>query len=316
MLADILANEPEVEAIAKVIALIKPDVIALTDFDYDHDQIALTEFAALISEFNATFPYLYAPLPNSGRPSGVDQDGDGRFGEPEDAVGYGRFWGDSGIAVISRHPILYDEIRSFNDFIWSDLPDHKASRLSQELQRLPLSTSSHASIPIQTPLGRVTLLVSASTAPVFDGPEDRNGRRNIDELHLWRHLIMQADAPIAPPFVMAMNANLDPEDGEGFHDDLKAFLSSSLVIDPSPSSLGGAEAADADHAGPAALDTVDWPDERPGNLRVGYVLPDPSWTVLGSGVFWPSTNAEASRLLGADGNLAGFHRLVWVDLFR
>jgi hypothetical protein len=35
----------------------------------------------------------------------------------------------------------------------------------------------------------VHFLVSHSTLPVFDGPEDRNGRRNFDEIRFWADYI-------------------------------------------------------------------------------------------------------------------------------
>ena len=50
---------------------------------------------------------------------------------------------------------------------------------------LPLSSKSHWDVPVR--IGNVTLhlLASHPTPPAFDGAEDRNGRRNHDEIRFW-----------------------------------------------------------------------------------------------------------------------------------
>ena len=310
LLADILSEDEQVLAIASTIAHVDPDVIALTDFDYDHEAVALTAFSDLLARLGSQYPHAYAPLPNAGQPSGLDIDGDGRFGEPEDAVGYGRFWGDGSVAVLSKWPIDAAGIGDLSGIKWANLEGNRSDGLPEGIRQLPVSSSAHIIVPIDAPQGPFNLLVSAATAPVFDGPEDRNGRRNADELLLWQTHLEGAKER----YVLAINANLDPYDGEGLHDAMTGFLASGLTQDPNPTSLGDIAAADPDHRGPPELDTVDWPDGRPGNLRVGYVLPDPDWRVEAAGVFWPDPSEPNANLLGADGLAAGPHRLVWVDL--
>ncbi|WP_353620371.1 hypothetical protein [Paracoccus aerodenitrificans] len=58
------------------------------------------------------------------------------------------------------------------------------------------------------------------------------------------------------------------------------------------------------------MDTADWPDGKPGNLRVSYVLPSAGMEVLDAGVVWP----EAGEELYLAARTASAHRLVWVDL--
>ena len=48
--------------------------------------------------------------------------------------------------------------------------------------QLRLSSKSHWDVPVRTPGGTVHLLASHPTPPVFDGPENRNGARNADEI--------------------------------------------------------------------------------------------------------------------------------------
>ena len=125
---------------------------------------------------------------------------------------------------------------------------------------------------------------------------------------LWRRKLEAQEGP----FVLAFNSNLDPFDGEGQTETMRDFLSDPIVQDPQPTSLGAAEVASTNHIGPAALDTVDWPDPSPGNLRVSYVLPSRHWRVEAAGVFWPSASDPDHALIASD--QAGAHRLVWVDL--
>jgi hypothetical protein len=152
----------------------------------------------------------------------------------------------------------------------------------------------------------------SATPPVFDGPEDRNGLRNRDELQLWLQVLDGQFGPVPQDFVIAGNANLDPADGDGLREAMTAFLVDPRLTDPLPRSPGGQAAADPDQTGDPALDTADWPDNAPGNLRVDYVLPAAAWTVTGSGVFWPAPDDPDAALADA----AGPHRLVWVDLRR
>jgi hypothetical protein len=161
----------------------------------------------------------------------------------------------------------------------------------------------------------IDLLVWSATPPVFDGPEDRNGLRNRDELRLWTAVLDGTLGPApGPHFVIAGNANLDPADGDGLRAAMAAFLADPRLTDPRPASAGGLAAADAGHAGDPALDTADW--TGPGNLRVSYVLPAAAWDVGASGVLWPSPEDSAAPLSAGDLASAGPHRLVWVDITR
>ena len=81
-----------------------------------------------------------------------------------------------------------------------------------------------------------------------------------------------------------------------------------------PRSVGAVGEADASHLGDPALDTADWSDDGPGNLRVSYILPSTDLRVIESGVFWPVSDDPFAAMLGDDGVAAGPDRLVWVDI--
>lgn len=309
LLRDIVrGKDPGIAAAADVIARNAPDILALQGFDWDHDGAALTAFAALLETRGLAYPHRFAARPNAGMATDLDLDGDGRLGGPGDAQGFGTFSGQGGIAVLSRHPIAESEVQDFSSLLWRDfpgalLPVHPDGRpypsdTAQAIQRL--SSTAHWAVPIDLPGGgRLVLLTFQAGPPVFDGPEDQNGRRNHDEVLFWRHYLDGAFGP-APqgPFVLAGGANLDPRDSDGRREAINALLTDPRLQDPTPASSGGND----------ATDTVDWP--KVGQLRVDYVLPSADLKVTGAGVFWPAPGAPGHEAALA----ASRHRLVWVDL--
>ncbi len=317
LLKDILNGEEQVRAVVSVIASAAPDVLLLTTFDHDTENHALKSFARLLAEAGLELPHLYATRPNAGLETGLDMDGNGRLSEARDAQGYGSFTGRGGMAVLSRYPL--GEVRDFSDMLWRDLPGATLptvggqpfpSEASQAAQRL--SSVAHWDVPVQTPDGVFHLLAYNATTPVYDGDEDRNGLRNHDETLLWLQLLdgkLDVPAPEAPVIVLG-NVNVDPFDGQGRQGALRALLAHPRLQDPAPSSPGAAAAANPAHEGPAALDTVDWRDPRPGNLRVDYILPDARLTVEDAGTIWPRPDAQNAGTVAT----ASRHHLVWVDI--
>lgn len=304
-------------AVAETIAGASPDVILLTGFDYDLGGHALAALAGLIEEAGATYPHRFALAPNSGLATGRDLDGDGREGGPRDAQGYGEFAGQGGMALLSRLPVDGAASRDFSAFPWRDLPGALAPEDTVADQRL--SSVGHWDVALTLPDGR-TIRVWAwhATPPVFDGPEDRNGRRNHDEAAFWLGYLEGAlpEIPGEAPFVLLGDANLDPRDGEGRPEALRALLDHPRVVDPEPRSAGGVSHALRDgganrrHLGDPALDTVDWPDGPgdPGNLRVDYVLPSSDWRLVDAGIWWPKEGPA-----GETTPAGSRHGLVWVD---
>lgn len=299
MLRDLRRGEDEgIAAIVSVIDHVLPDVLVLTDFDYDLDGLALDAFA---QELAATYPYRFARMPNAGRATGLDIDGNGRTGEARDALGYGRFAGDGGLAVLSRFPFAETGFVDHSAVLWRDLPDADLPDgpdgpfLSQAvLDVLPVSSSAHWDVPVILPDGALRLLAFAATPPVFDGPEDMNGLRSRDELRLWAHVLDGRLGPQPASFVVIGNSNLDPGAGDGDRAAMAAFLARNDLQDP--------------HAGQP---NADWGEDGPGVLRVSYVLPSRDWRVVDAGTYMPAPSSE-----GDEGPAAGPHRLVWVDISR
>jgi hypothetical protein len=219
---------------------------------------------------------------------------------------------------LSRFPIDVSNLQDFTELAWNALPGadlpirpdgapfpDAATRAAQRL-----SSSGHWVVPLVLPGGeRLNILTFHASPPVFDGPEDRNGRRNADEIRIWQH-VLDGRLGLAPaaPFVIAGAATLDPFDSDGRHDAIRALLDDPRIQDPQPSSPGAAGAPDEGHDGPNALDTVDWP--RVGRLRVDYVLPSSDLRVEEAGVYWPAPGTTGHETAKA----ASRHRMVWVDI--
>lgn len=310
LLRDILKDDDEqVQAVLTVLRHVDADILVLSGIDYDHRGLALGALADRLPGY----VYRFALPPNRGRPSGLDLDGDGRIGGAGDETGFAAFAGAGGLAVLSRRAILRGGVQDRTAMPWGQLPVHLApDAVSGEMA---LSTTAHWTVPIDIGGGQtLSLVVWHATPPVFDGPEDRNGRRNHDETRLAHLMAKEAVGPV----ILAGLTNLDPVDGEGRVEAMAALLNDPAFRDPRPGSVGAVLASERDgganlrQRGDAALDTVDWPDgaNRPGNLRTDLLLPSIDLKVSAAGVFWPPPDA----LLSSEVERASRHRVVWIDL--
>ncbi|WP_306121150.1 endonuclease/exonuclease/phosphatase family protein [Roseovarius sp. MMSF_3359] len=318
LLRDILRGEdPQVAAVAQVVARVAPDILVLQRVDYDLELQALTALRDMLAESGPEYPHLFALRPNTGMATGLDLDGDGRVAEPRDAQGYGEFSGQRGMAVLSRYPLEAEKARDFSALLWRDLPGALLPEMdgapfpspeAQAIQRL--STVGHWVVPVRVGDTALDLMVFHASPPVFDGPEDRNGRRNHDELKFWQHYLDgQFGAPSDAPFVLLGDANLDPADSDGRRVAIAELLSDPRVQDPRPMRAGDV-VGDPGHRGDPRLDTVEWPAPGPGALRIDYILPSADLRVAEAGIYWPEEGSEAAEIMRA----ASRHRLIWVDL--
>jgi endonuclease/exonuclease/phosphatase family metal-dependent hydrolase len=343
LIKDIAKRDPQVLAVAEILLRVRPDIVLLNEIDHDPEGGALGRLAGLLAEGVAglpglDYPHRFTAEPNTGVPSRHDLDGDGRTMGPGDALGFGRFPGQYGMAVLSRLPL--GPARTFRTLPWAAVPgaepplnpDGTPFWPDEVWRTLPLSSKSHWDVPVSLPGGaELHLLASHPTPPVFDGPEDRNGLRNAAEISFWAEYLDGTAFPddagetaaLAPEarVVVLGDLNLDPADGDGHREAIRRLLGHARLQDPRPASAGGAAAAaqggaNAGQAGDPALDTADFRDDAPGNLRVDFVLPSRDLEVLASGVFWPAPDDPRAGLVGErkDERASSDHRLVWVDV--
>ncbi|MGI9370718.1 MAG: endonuclease/exonuclease/phosphatase family protein [Ruegeria sp.] len=304
LLRDIQRGDPQVSGVVRILTEIQPDVVALQGIDWDHDGLALIALNQELSKSGLDYPHVFAPQPNSGRQTDVDLYGDGKTNGPGDAQGWGRFTGQGGLAVLSRYPIAHQDALNFSDLIWravpgANLPVQNGSPFpsKQALSVQRLSSTGHWVVPIDAPDGQFHLMTFHASPPVFDGPEDRNGRRNWDEIRFWQLFLDGAFGP-APDnrFVIAGDANLDSHLGEGHKAAIRDLLADNRIQDPRPSDAHG------------SLSTVSW--KGVGKLRVDYVLPSTDWSVADAGVYRPVPGSPGNDVQSD----ASRHYLVWVDL--
>lgn len=279
LLRDLLRDDP-VPGVATLLET-APDVLLLSNFDYDAGYAALGALQTHLQTAGLDLPHSFALRPNTGLSTKLDLDGDGRRGGPRDAQGYGWFSGQGGLAVLSAFPLSLQQ--DLSSLLWHDAPDTAIATDDPGYGVQRLSTSAHWGVDVATPDGTVTLLTLAATPPVFDGPEDRNGRRNRDEVLLWAH-VLNGKIGVTPanPVIVLGNFNLDPNGGQGIRPAMAEVLGHPRLQDPLP-----------------GLTTAQW--DKVGALRVSYVLPDAQLMTINAGIM-----PHVPEM--------GAHQLVWVDV--
>jgi hypothetical protein len=335
--------------VAEVIQRARPDVLLINEFDFDPAAADLFRDNFLeVSQNGAApinYPYAFIAPSNTGIPSGKDLDNNGTIGGGNDAFGFGAFPGQFGMVVFSKRPIDTRRVRTFQRFRWKDMPGNLIPTpfySPDEVDILRLSSKSHWDVPIRIGRETVHFLVAHPTPPVFDGPEDRNGRRNFDEIRFWADYISPGKAGYiyddqgvrgglkpGARFVIAGDQNSDPLDGDSIPGAAQQLLEHPLVnARVAPESAGAVEAtalqggANATHRSDPRFDTADFADTAPGNLRADYVLPRRNMKIEDSAVFWPVRSDPLFRLTGVfdpiwapvNGFPTSDHRLVWADI--
>lgn len=329
-------NHQQIRNIAEIIQHVRPDILLLNEFDYIKDPSQGIE--KFIKDYlnksqqgasPIDYPYyFYAPV-NTGVSTEFDLDNNGKkSGNMADAYGFGHFPGHFGMVLLSRYPIDTKNIRTFQKFLWHTMPnaikpkDPKTNEnwySDEEWQALRLSSKSHWDIPVTINNKVVHVLASHPTPPVFDGPEDRNGARNHDEIRFWNDYITANNAnyiiddnglkggiKINSRFVILGDQNASPVEGGALTQGIGSLLSNPLTNnDVIPSSTGGKENSDSIHAN---NHTAGW------KMRADYVLPSRTGlTINDSGIFWPTKTEALFRLIKTRSSSSD-HRLVWLDL--
>lgn len=334
-------DNAQAREVAEVIQRNRPDVLLINEFDYAPAAVDLFRDNYLERGQNGArpvdYPYAFIAPSNTGVLTGFDLDRNGSTNTGNDAHGFGLFEGQYGMLVLSKYPIDKKNVRTFQNFLWKDmpdamLPDDPATAEPRDwyspeiLDVLRLSSKSHWDVPVKVGRETVHFLVSHPTPPTFDGAEDRNGTRNHDEIRFWADYVTPGKGRyvyddkgrrggLSPSqkFVVAGDNNSDPLDGDSVPGSIQQLLYAPRVIDPRPGSAGGVLASETQgganltHRSNPYFDTADFNDSAPGNLRADYVLPSRGLWPIRAAVYWPTD--ELSRL-----NDASDHHLVRVDV--
>ena len=336
-LSEALASDhQQIKNIAEIIQRVKPDIILLNEFDnLNDDHQSLKSFIqdylnkSQNGQSAIDFPYFYQGPVNTGVNSGLDMNGDGIKGKlPEDGYGFGYFPGHFGMALLSKYPIDFNNIRTFQYFKRNDMPDalmpidpetNKPWYPKEVWQALRLSSKSHWDVPVDVNGEIINILASHPTPPVFDGPEDRHGKRNHDEIRFWHDYISSEKSAYIyddkgktgglknnQTFVILGDLNATTVDGNAIKAGISSLLTDDKIQDAMPQSQAGAKHSPDNIHG--KHHTAFW------RMRVDYVLPSVNGlTVNSSGVFWPLATDETYRLI-KDRKASSDHRLVWLEL--
>ncbi len=355
-------DHEDIKTVAEIIQRVRPDVLLLNEFDGDNQGSPGSSLAARLFQDNylsvsqheaepMNYRYVYVPTVNTGIASGFDLDNNGKVvdtpGSPSyanDALGFGRHPGQYGMLLLSQYPIAVEQIRTFQTFLWRDMPDARLPDdldtdepndfySSEEQAVLRLSSKNHCDVPVRVGDAVLHVLIAHPTPPVFDGPEDHHGRRNHDEIRLWADYVspdassyITDDAGHAgglgeeSHFVILGDYNADPFDGDSTNFAIRQLLEHPRINASVPPTSEGArthrfatQGPGAEHQGNPAHDTADFSffGKGPGNMRVDYVLPSKQGLKqLDAGVFWPVWDDPFAKRVAK----ASDHRLVFLDL--
>lgn len=282
---------------------------------------------------------------NTGLPSGHDFNNDGQAvstppnlpvatADPEtrrqtpegrafgaDTWGFGTFPGQYGMALLVREDlkILLNQVRTFQMFPWSAMPDALAPidpetgepwYSEEEWAEFRLSSKSHWDVPVRLSNGTVIhFLISHPTPPAFDGEDQRNQKRNHDEIRFWADYLDGADyivddAGVAggldprAHFVILGDLNADPQKGSSYNDPMGRLILPHPRVngDFTPKAL--APGFDPEWAELDPADTSEW------GMRIDYVLPSAEIEILDGALQRPATEAA----------VVSDHFPVWVDI--
>ncbi|MBX3389732.1 MAG: endonuclease/exonuclease/phosphatase family protein [Phycisphaeraceae bacterium] len=260
------------------------------------------------------------PMPPGTKPDGTPggQTPEGRaYGN--DCFGFGTFPGQYGMALLVDERLTIDEanIRTFQKLPWdyvtgNFLPmnaDGTPWYSNEEKAVMRLSSKSHWDVPVRLPNGsELHVFCSHPTPPVFDGPEDRNGKRNHDEIRFWMDYLSNEPYIVDDnakyggyasdaPFVIVGDMNADPKKGDSFKNPMFKLLGARRLA------RGVTPSSEIEVANLEPTDTSLF------KMRVDYVLPSKDLKVVQSGI-WRALPAA----VGTGGKFPSDHFPVWVDV--
>lgn len=345
-------DNPRLKQLAAIIQRIRPNILLLNELAVEQndgptnaEKFAYNYLAVSQGEGLRAIGFkTYTPPTNTGVHSGFDLDRSGGMiievpeqgatGEDgavpaqtpaqreygNDCFGFGTFPGQYGMALFvdPRLTIDTDHIRTFQHFLWKDLPGLNAPvgpdgtpwYGDDAWAVFRLASKNFADVPITLPNGTTLhALISHPTPPAFDGDEKRNVLRNHDEIKLIRAYIdnepaLYDDAGVhgglgeGSSFVIMGDLNADPSDGSSVEMTIFSQLFSSPRV-----------GKDAFPSSPIPVEGLDKTDTARFGLRVDYVLPSGDIEITDSGVWRDAGGGD-----GPDAN--GFpsdHFPVWIE---
>jgi 3-phytase len=304
------------QRLVEVIRALNADVLLLNEVAVEPDgkgnyaDWLAAQTARVYRHDQAIYEVFSAPV-NTGVSSGFDLNNDGKIvttpgsrGYGDDCFGYGEFSGQYGMALFVDErigTIDREHVRTFQTLRWKDMPGAMIPEgwySDEELAVFRLSSKSHWDVPVRLKDGTVVhILASHPTPPGFDGPEDRNGRRNHDEIRLWADYIVGGERAnyivddngvrggLYPDalFVIVGDLNADPKDGDGLKNAIGQLLDHPRVQKNKPTATGEFATILKRPDGSELRRPIEPTDTATFGLRADYALPSVGFEVMGFG---------------------------------
>ncbi|NQV14710.1 endonuclease/exonuclease/phosphatase family protein [bacterium] len=338
-----IGQEEQLIAAAKIIRNINPDVLVINEIDHDIDALEMGEDLLLnLQRFkdaylsSSDYKHMYVAPCNTGFLAGMDFDNNGLVATEADrgsrdhggdCYGYGAYPGQYSMAILSRYPLVSENARTFQKFLWKDLPNNLIPDewySDDEIDIFRLSSKSHWDVPVKIGGKVLHLLVSHPTPPGFDGKENRNGRRNYDEIKMWVHYINDDSVMVDDSgkrgglardqsFIILGDLNASPR-GDTLETGQRAI--DQLLKHPRIRGYGNllisAGALNGRIPGPPKYyegRTAGWGDR---GMRIDHILPSWDLEVLRGAVYWPDQSVDS--IGAAMAKKASDHRMIWLDI--
>lgn len=330
----------QIQGIAEILQRVRPDIVLLNEFDYVSAESGVAVFQreylgeSQNGQAAIEYPYHYIAPVNTGIPSPFDLNRDGKAeGTGIDAWGFGWYPGQYGMVVLSKYPLQTDKVRTFQHFLWKDMPERHIPYVMDDngqatsepwypdnvMAQFPLSSKSHWDVPVQVGDKTIHLLTAHPVPPAFDGPENSNGMRNFDEIRLWADYLTPGSdnylyddngqrGGLEPNASFIVLGDMNAQAGAGGVDGaIEQLLEHPRVNDVKPQSAGGQQhSPDIEQS---QFHTAAW------RKRVDYVLPSNDLIVKDAGIFWPVDDEPGSHLMNKR-SASSDHRMVWLDIVK
>ncbi|UJF17024.1 endonuclease/exonuclease/phosphatase family protein [Vibrio sp. SS-MA-C1-2] len=352
----------QIRNVAAIIQKNRPDVMLMGEFNNDGTGKDLTALKGFQNNYLSVpqslnsidggdllepimYPFMESFATNTGLNSGLDLDNDGQAGGgPGDAWGFGFYHGQYAFALMSRYELDTTEIRTFQQFLWKDLPgsinptitncDDEKNPIPEgmecgdnwytdaEWEQRRLSSKNHVDVPVIIPTVKgnktVHLLLSHPTPPVFDTVSQHNKLLNRDEVQFWAEYIdgkkfiyddhgKKGGLKNNASFVIMGDLNADPVDGDGYIETVAALLGHEKVNIEASIGQHAPQSKGAYEANVMEDGSKSYPERVTSTfgLRVDHVIPSHDLNVVDSAVFWPS-ESEQGRLLMNDERIGNY----------
>ena len=341
-----IGQNDQLKAAAEVIRKVNPDVLMINEIDHDIDAMLLgNDYSLNAHRFNdaylnqgenpLNYQFVYAAPCNTGFLSGKDFDNNGKVATEADrgldfyggdCYGYGAYPGQYSMTILSRYPLQIEKARTFQKFLWKDLPNNLIPPKwysDDEIEIYRLSSKSHWDIPVKIGEKTIHLLLSHPTPSGYDEAENRKGRLNYDEIRMWVHYLNNDSVLVddkgkrgglaeTESFIVAgdMNASIRGEILETGQRAIDQLLKHPRINDCGQLLVNKGALSIQMPGSPNYIERSS-SGEGTRSSRVDHLLPSIDLKPINGGVYRPdaTVNPEDAALA----KKASDHRMIWLD---